>query len=86
MDNHSIPQHSLVELAKKPLNGLKEQQQQTKRASNNPDTTAEALESNVERLLERNAELTKQLESSLLKISRLRKQRRYFNAYYWMLS
>ncbi|CEP12599.1 hypothetical protein [Parasitella parasitica] len=75
MDNHSTPQHSLAELAKKPLNGLKEQQQQTKRAFHNSDATAEGLESNIEKLLERNADLTKQLESSLLKISRLRKQR-----------
>jgi hypothetical protein len=57
MENQSVPQHSLAELAKKPLNGLKEQQQQQqqqqqKRASNNSDATAEALESNIQKLLE----------------------------------
>ncbi|KAL9557823.1 hypothetical protein MBANPS3_001214 [Mucor bainieri] len=80
MENQSIPQHSLAQLAKKPLIDLKDQQQQqqppVKRAPNNAnDATAEALEATMQRLLEKNSDLTKQLESSLLKISRLRKQR-----------
>ncbi|CAO0796997.1 unnamed protein product [Mucor circinelloides] len=78
MEQHSIPHHSLAQLAKKPLTDLKEQQQQptAKRAPNNAsDATAEALEATMQRLLEKNSDLTKQLENSLLKISRLRKQR-----------
>lgn len=77
MENQSIPQHSLAQLAKKPLTDLKEQQPSVKRAPNNTgsDATAEALEATMQRLLEKNYDLTKQLESSLLKISRLRKQR-----------
>ncbi|KAK4514343.1 uncharacterized protein ATC70_001936 [Mucor velutinosus] len=78
MENQSISQHSLAQLAKKPLTDLKEQQQQplVKRALNSgSDATAEALEATMQRLLEKNSDLTKQLESSLLKISRLRKQR-----------
>ncbi|GAN09469.1 conserved hypothetical protein [Mucor ambiguus] len=80
MESQSIPQQSLAQLAKKPLTDLKEQQPQqqpsVKRAPNSAiDTTAEALEETMQRLLEKNDDLTKQLESSLLKISRLRKQR-----------
>lgn len=59
MENQSIPQHSLAQLAKKPLTDLKEQQQQqqqppVKRAPNNAssDATAEALEATMQRLLE----------------------------------
>ena len=55
MENQPIPQHSLAQLAKKPLTDLKEQQQQlqVKRAPNNAsDATAEALEATMQRLLE----------------------------------
>lgn len=55
MEQHSIPHHSLAQLAKKPLIDLKEQQQQptAKRAPNNAsDATAEALEATMQRLLE----------------------------------
>lgn len=51
MENPSIPQHSLAQLAKKPLTDLKEQP--VKRAPNNAsDATAEALEATMQHLLE----------------------------------